>query len=63
MNDELFLGEKLQCAVSIGVNGVSKAAVNGWEDGDDRAALMVVRYVVDLLANRKFCHRDPLRNH
>jgi hypothetical protein len=24
---------------------------------------MVVGYIVDLLANRKFCHRDPLGNH
>jgi hypothetical protein len=63
MNDKLFLGEKLERAVSFRVDGVSKVAVNGWKDGDDRAALMVISYIVDLLANRKFCHRDPLRNH
>ena len=63
MNDKFFFGEELQCTVSIGVDDVSKAADDSWEDGDDRAALMVVRYMVDLLANRKFCHRDPLRNH
>jgi hypothetical protein len=63
MNDKFFLGEKLERAVSFRVNGISKVAVNGWEDGDDRAALMVVSYIVDQLANRKFCHRDPLRNH
>ena len=61
MNHEFILGEKLQRAVSFRVNGVSKLAVNGWKDGDDRAAFMVVRYTVDLFANRKFCHRDPLR--
>lgn len=63
MNHELVLGEKLQRAVSFRVNGISKLAVDGWKDGDDRAAFMVVRYTVDLFANRKFCHRDPLRNH
>lgn len=63
MNDKFFLGEKLERAVSFRVNGVSKVAVDGWKDGDDRAALMVIRYTVDLLANRKFCHRDPLGNH
>jgi hypothetical protein len=63
MNDKFFLGDELERAVSVRVNDVPKGAINGWKDGDDRAALMVIRYMVDMFANRKFCHRDPLRNH
>ena len=63
MNDKFFLGDELERTVSVRINGVSKGAVNGWKYGDDRTALVVVRYMVDMFANRKFCHRDPLRNH
>jgi hypothetical protein len=60
MNDQLFLGEKLECAVSFGVNGVSKIAVNCWKHGDDRADLVIVGCLIDLLANCKLRHRELL---
>jgi len=59
-NDEFFLSEKLERAVPLRVNGVSKAAVNCWKHGDDRAALMVVGCIIDLLADRKLRHRKLL---
>jgi hypothetical protein len=60
VNDQFFLGEKLERAVSFGVNGVPEAAVNGRKHGDDRTNLMVVGCVIDLLANRKLRHRKLL---
>jgi hypothetical protein len=60
VNDQLFLGEKLEGAVPFHVNGISKIAVNCWKHGDDRAALMIVGCTIDLLANRKLRHREPL---
>ncbi len=64
VNDQFFLGEKLQRAVPFGVNGVPEAAVNCRKHGDDRAHLMVVGRIIDLLANRKLRHRElPSRNH
>jgi len=58
VNDQFFLGEKLQRAVPFGVNGVPEAAVNCRKHGDDRAHLMVVGRIIDLLANRKLRHRE-----
>jgi hypothetical protein len=59
VSGQFFLGKKLECAVPFHVNGIPKVAVNRRKYGNDDAALMVVGYIVDLLANRKFCHRDP----
>jgi hypothetical protein len=61
VTDQLFLVEKLQRAISFRVNGISKAAVNRWEHGHDRAALMIVGCIINLLADGKFRHREPLR--
>jgi hypothetical protein len=60
VNDQSFLGKKLERAISFHVNGVSKVAVNCWEHSDDRAALMIVGCIIDLLANREFRHRKLL---
>jgi hypothetical protein len=60
MKDQSFFVEELQRAISLHVHGVSKMAVNCWKHGDYRAALMIVGSVVDLLANRKFRHRELL---
>ena len=60
VNDQLFLGEKLERAIPFHVHRVSKVTVICWEHGDDSAALMVVRCFVDLLANRKLRHRELL---
>jgi hypothetical protein len=50
----------MQCAVPFHVDGVSEVAVNSRKHGDDRAALMVVGCIIDLFANRKLRHREPL---
>lgn len=60
VNDQFFLSEKLERAVPLGVNGVPKGAVNCWKHGNDRAPLVVVGRVIDLLANFKFRHRELL---
>jgi hypothetical protein len=60
MNDQLFLGEKLERAVSFRVNGVSEITVNCWKHGDDGAALVVVGCIIDLLANCELRHRELL---
>jgi hypothetical protein len=60
VDDKLFLGEKLESAVSFRVNGVSEIAVNCWKHCDDRTALVVVRCIIDLFANCKLRHRELL---
>src|SRR5258706_10289963 len=59
VNDQFFLGEKLERAIPFRVNGVSKIPVNCWKHSDDRTNLMVVGCIIDLLTNRKFRHREP----
>jgi hypothetical protein len=58
VNDQFFLGKKLQRAVPFGVNGVPEAAVNCRKYGDDRTHLMIVGRIIDRLANRKLRHRE-----
>ncbi|MGZ5870692.1 MAG: hypothetical protein ACXWKP_01120 [Bradyrhizobium sp.] len=58
VNDQFFLNEKLERAVPFHVNGVSKIVVNCWKHGDDRATLVVVGCIIDLLANCKLRHRE-----
>jgi hypothetical protein len=60
MNDQFFLNEKLERAVPFHVNGVSEIVVNCWKHGDDRATLVVVGCIIDLLANCKLRHRELL---
>jgi hypothetical protein len=60
VNDQLFLGKKLERAVALHIDGVAKIAVGGRKHGDDDAGFMVVGRFVDLLANRKFGHRELL---
>ena len=42
VNDQIFLGEKLERTVPFHIDGVPKVAVNCWEHGNDDAVLMVV---------------------
>src|SRR5712671_2716851 len=58
VTNQSFFVEKLERAVAFGVDGVSEVAFNCWKYRDDRAALMVVGCIVDMLANRKFRHRE-----
>jgi hypothetical protein len=58
VTDQLFLVEKLQRAIPFRVNGISKAAVNCWEHGHDRAALMIVWLHINLFADGKFRHQE-----
>jgi hypothetical protein len=60
IESQFLLGEKLQCAVTIGVDSVPKASVNGRKHGNNRARLVIVSDVFDLLANRKLRHRKFL---
>jgi len=60
VNDQFLLSKKLQRTVPFGINGVPEAAVNRRKHGDDRAHLMVVGRIIDLLANRKLRHRELL---
>jgi hypothetical protein len=60
MNDKICLGEKLERAVSFGVNGVPEAAVDRRKHRDHRTSLMIVGGVIDLLPNREFRHRKLL---
>jgi hypothetical protein len=55
VNDQFFLGEELERAVTFHVNGVSKVVVNCWKHTDDCAALMFVGCVIDLLEDRFTC--------
>jgi hypothetical protein len=58
--NQFFFVEEIERTVAFRVDGVSKIAFNGWKYGNDGAALMVVGCIVDLLANRKFRHRELL---
>jgi hypothetical protein len=58
--DQSFFVEELERAIALHVDRVSEIAFDGWKHGDDRAALMVVGSIVDLLADYKFRHRDLL---
>jgi hypothetical protein len=60
VNDQVFFGEKLQCAVPFGIDGVAKVAVRGRKHGNDRATLMIVGCFVDPVANCKLRHRKLL---
>jgi hypothetical protein len=63
VNDQFFLGKKLERTVPFSVNGVPEAAVNCRKHGDDRTHLMIVGRIIDRLANRKLCHRElPLES-
>jgi len=42
VSGQFFLGKKLQCTVAFHVNGISKAAVQCREHGNDDAVVMVV---------------------
>jgi hypothetical protein len=49
--DQSFFVEELERAIALHVDRVSEIAFDGWKHGDDRAALMVVGSIVDLLAD------------
>jgi hypothetical protein len=51
VTNQFFFVEELERTVAFGVDGVSEVAFNSWKYRDDRAALMVVGCIVDLLAN------------
>src|SRR5258708_255016 len=51
---------KLQCAVTLRVDSVSKASVNGRKHGNDRTRFVIVSDGFDLRANRKLRHRKLL---
>ena len=57
---QLLLGEELQRAVAFRVDGISEASVNRRKHGDNRARLVIVGHVFDLLANCKLRHRKLL---
>jgi hypothetical protein len=58
-NQFLFV-EEIERTVAFGVDGVSEIAFDGRKYGNHYAALMVVGCIVDLLADRKFRHRELL---
>jgi hypothetical protein len=60
VTNQSFFVEELERTVAFGVDCVSEVAFNCWKYRDDRAALMLVGRIVDLLANRKFRHRELL---
>jgi hypothetical protein len=60
VTNQLFFVEEIERAVAFGVDGVSEIAFNGWKYRNHDAAFMVVGCIVDLLANRKFRHRELL---
>src|SRR5258708_7484950 len=60
VKNQFFFAEEIERAVAFGVDGVSEIAFNGWKYGNHDAALVVVGCIVDLLANRKFRHRELL---
>src|SRR5438477_12839651 len=57
---QFLLVEKLQCAVTLRVDGVSKASVNGRKHRNNRTRFVIISDVFDLLANRKLRHRKLL---
>src|SRR6186997_2915839 len=61
VNDQFFLGEKLERAVAFHIDGVAKMAVGGRKHRNDGAGfMMVVGCFVDLVADCKLCHRKLL---
>jgi hypothetical protein len=60
MDDQFFLIEKLQRAISLHIDGVSKIAVNRRKHRADDAGLMPVARPIDPLANCKPRHRELL---
>jgi len=60
VNDQFFLSDELERAVTFHVDGVSKIAIIGWEHGNNDAAFMVVGCFIDPIANRKLRHRELL---
>jgi len=60
MDDQFFLVEKLQRAVSLHIDGVSKIGVYRRKCGTDDAGLMPVARSIDPLANCKPRHRELL---
>jgi hypothetical protein len=60
MNDQFFLVEKLQRAVPLHIDGVSKIALYRRKHGTDDAGLMPAVRFIDPLANRKPRHRKLL---
>jgi hypothetical protein len=60
VNDQFFLGKELERAIALHVDGVAKIAIRCRKHGNDDAGFMVVGRFIDLLANRKFGHRELL---
>jgi hypothetical protein len=60
VNDQLFLCEELQRAVTFHIDSVSKFAINRQKHRDDRATPLVVGRSIDVLANRKLRRRKLL---
>jgi hypothetical protein len=52
--------EEIERAVAFGVDRVSEIGFNGWKYGDHHAAVVVAGCIVELLAGRKFHHRELL---
>src|SRR6267143_2045827 len=57
---QFLLGEKPECAVTVRVDSVPKASVNGRKRGNNRTRFVIVSGVFDLLAKRKLRHRKLL---
>jgi hypothetical protein len=60
VNDQLFFREKLERAIALHIDRVPKIAVSGWKYGNDDALFMIVGRLFNLLAYRKFGHRELL---
>jgi hypothetical protein len=60
VNDQFFLSQKLECAVPLHIDGVSKIAIICREHGNDDAVFMIVGCFIDPIANRKLRHRELL---
>jgi hypothetical protein len=59
MNDQFFLGQKLERAIPFHIDGVSEISVICWKHGNNDAVFMVVGCFIDSIANRKLRHRAP----
>jgi hypothetical protein len=60
MNDQLFLAQKLERAVTFHIDGVSEIAIICGKHGNNDAVFMVVGCFIDSIANRKLRHRELL---
>src|SRR5664280_645445 len=60
VNHQLFLGEELERAIALHIDGVPERAVNRRKYRDDHAALMIVNGFVDLVADFALRHRKLL---